>query len=431
MITGKHMNSSRHWQEQQIPKGELSEMTELCYVIDKNNKPLEPTNYNNGWRLIRKEKAELVSMYPFIIKLKREVETSSSNFNICGIDTGSKFTGVAVVSDCKTKNKVLFKGVINHRQDVKNLMETRKGFRKYRRSHKRYRKTRFNNRASSKRKGRMSPTIKTNKDEIIRTINKLSKFLNIHKVIIEDVAIDTRKLQDGKLYKWQYQKSNRLDENLRKSVIIRDNNKCMECGRANCKLEVHHIVPRRTKGSDTVENLITLCSSCHDETKMKEEFFIEKYQKMINGKNVRFDYAQHSMQGKEYLREYLSNFYEIELTNGGDTANKRIDWNIEKSHSNDAICITGLFVNDINIKDWNIKPLRNKRKSIHTDVFGFKHRDVIKYTKKDNTSYVGYITSLDANKKTCNFTTFNNVQFKRYGLKSCKIMQRFIGVVFN
>lgn len=405
-------------------------MTELCYVVDKNNKPLEPTNYNNGWRLIRRGKANLVSMYPFVIKLEREVETSQSNFNICGIDTGSKFTGIAVVSKCKTRNKVLFKGTINHRQDVNKLMETRKGYRKYKRSHKRYRQARFNNRGSSKRKGRIPPTIKTNKDEIIRTINKLSKFLNIHKIIIEDVAIDIRKLQDGNLYKWQYQKSNRLDENLRKAVIIRDNNKCMECGKTNCKLEVHHIVPRRLNGSDTIKNLISLCKSCHDKTKLKEELFIDRYQKIINGKNIIFDYAQHSMQGKAYLRKYLSNIYKIELTNGGDTANKRIDWGIEKSHSNDAICITGLKVGYVNIKDWIIKPLRNKTKSNCDMFYGFKHRDFIKYVKKDGSVYIGYITSFYKKKNQVSFTTPCGNILKKYPISRCKLLQRFYSIIF-
>lgn len=431
MITGKHMNYSRHWQEQQNPKGELSEMTELCYVIDKNSKPLEPTSYNNGWRLIRKEKAELVSTIPFVIKLKRGVETHDTNFNVCGIDTGSKFTGIAIVSECKTKNKILFKGTIYHRQDVHGLMERRKSYRKYKRYHKRYRKQRYNNRISSKRNGWISPTIKTNKDEIIRTINKLSKYLNIHNIIIEDVAIDIRKLQDGNLYKWQYHKSNRLDENLRKAVIIRDNNKCMECGRINCKLEVHHIVPRRLKGSDIIKNLITLCEICHEQTKGNEEFFIDKYQKIICGKNIRFDYSQRCMQGKKYLREYLSNLYNIKTTSGGDTSNKRIDWGIEKTHSNDAICITGLKVSDTNIKDWKIKPLRSKTKSKYENVLGFKHRDVVKYIKKDKSFYIGYITALDSKKKTCSFITLDGINFKRYSLNNCKLLQRFTGVLFN
>ena len=93
---------------------------------------------------------------------------------------------------------------------------------------------------------------------------------------LEDVAIDIRALSEGKkLYKWQYQKSNRLDENIRKAVILRDNCKCMECGKQNIVLEVHHIVPRRLKGKNNLGNLITLCSKCHQKTESKEELFIE------------------------------------------------------------------------------------------------------------------------------------------------------------
>ena len=33
-------------------------MIELCYVIDSRKVPLSPTNYNNGYRLIRKCKAK-------------------------------------------------------------------------------------------------------------------------------------------------------------------------------------------------------------------------------------------------------------------------------------------------------------------------------------------------------------------------------------
>lgn len=36
------------------------------------------------------------------------------------------------------------------------------------------------------------------------------------------------------------------------------------------------------------------------------------------------------MIGKTWLREQLLNFGDLYLTTGGDTANKRIDWSIEK-----------------------------------------------------------------------------------------------------
>lgn len=67
-------------------------MTEYCFVLDKDNKKLSPTNVNNGWRLIRRQKAELVSRYPMAIKLKKVVkdeDTDKSEFS-CGIDTGKR-----------------------------------------------------------------------------------------------------------------------------------------------------------------------------------------------------------------------------------------------------------------------------------------------------------------------------------------------------
>ena len=55
----------------------------------------------------------------------------------------------------------------------------------------------------------------------------------------------------------------------------------------------------------------------------------------------------------------MSKLGKLVLTTGGDTSNKRIDWNIDKTHSNDAICITDLEVSSslCNIKDWIIKPI--------------------------------------------------------------------------
>ena len=408
---------------------------EYAFVIDCNGKQLSPTNINKAWILIRKQRATLVSKYPIVIQIKKEIKDDSEDESefVVGIDDGSVHVGIAIVQKCKTKNKVIFKGTIEQRKDVKHLVEVRKGYRGYRRQHKRYRKARFDNRASSKRKGRLSPSIKQKKEAILRVIRQLVKWINIQEIWLEDVAIDIRALQEGKkLYKWQYQKPNRLDENLRKATILRDNCKCMECGKSNCRLEVHHIVPRRMKGSNTLDNLITLCSSCHDKTERNEEKYISKYQKLINGINIRFDFAQHVMQGKTYLRQELSKIAKVNLTTGGCTSNKRIDWNIMKSHSNDAVVITNLRTNqnDCNIKDWIIKPMRRKSKSKTIAINDLQHRDLVKYVKKNGESYVGYITALYPTKKQCNITAVNGKILKRYGIKSCKLLWRFNKIYF-
>ena len=103
------------------------------------------------------------------------------------------------------------------------------------------------------------------------------------------------------------------------------------------------------------------------------------------------------MQGKTYLRESIESLYEVELTNGGDTANKRIDWNVEKSHANDACVITNLKIDNenCNLKDWKIIPLRVKLDSGLKIKWlnGFKHRDIIEYTKRNGEKYFGYIAS--------------------------------------
>lgn len=401
---------------------------DYSFVKDKKGRKLDPCLCNKAWILVRKKKAKLLQKYPMAIQLNYEVRTDEETEIICGIDDGSKHVGIALVQKCKTYNKPIFKGTIELRQDVKSLMETRKGYRRYHRNHKRYRKVRFDNRSASKRKGRVAPSILQKKQSTIRIINQLLKFVNIKEFHLEDVVVDIRALSEGKkLYGWQYQESNRLDENIRKAVILRDNCECMECGKSNCMLEVHHIVPRRLKGSNAISNLITLCSGCHQKTEGKEELFIDKYYKKIDGKNIRFDYAQHVMQGKTYLRQELSKLGELLLTTGGDTANKRIDWNIHKTHSNDAICITDLVVNmkECNIKDWIIKPMRRKSKANIAELNGFKHRDLIKYTKKNGEYYIGYITALYPNKNQCNITTMENKILKRYGIKSCKLLWRF------
>jgi hypothetical protein len=408
---------------------------EYAFVLDSNGNKLSPTNINKAWILIRKQKVILIQKYPMVIQLKREIKTEELDEckYIVGIDDGSIHVGISIVQECKTKNKPVFKGTIEQRKDVKGLMDTRRGYRRYKRSHKRYRKARFDNRSASIRKCRIAPSIKQKKDAILRVINRLNKYINISEYHLEDVAIDIRALTEGKkLYRWQYQKTNRLDENIRKAVILRDNCKCMECGKTNCVLEVHHIKPKRLKGSNTIDNLITLCGDCHDKTEGNEERFISRYQSIINGKNIRFDYAQHVMQGKTYLRQKIIKLGKLILTTGGDTANKRIDCNVGKSHSNDSIVITDLIVNskDCNIKDWIIKPMRRKSMIQKEHKHNFKHGDVVKYKNRKCEIIKGRITSMRKSNGSCKIIDFQGEEFGPIVPKSLSLIWRYNKIYF-
>ena len=344
----------------------------------------------------------------------------------CGIDDGGLHVGIALVQKCQSKNKVLFKGTIEQRNDVKHLMELRKGYRRYHRYHKRYRQARFDNRSSSKRIGRIAPSILQKRQATIRVINQLNKWINISNYWLEDVCIDIRAFTDGyKSYRWQYQKSNRLDENIRKAVIMRDGCKCMECGKSNCSLEVHHIKPRRLNGSSTLGNLITLCKECHQKTEGREEMFMNKYFSLLHSSdNKNINYASYVMIGKNWLRDQLSNLGILRLTTGGDTANKRIDWDIEKSHSNDAVCVTDLQPDTCDIKEWVIKPMRRQSKAKTDNVLGIKHRDLVEYTYKNGETHRGYVTALYPELNALNFLSPTK-HCKKVNAKKCRLLWKY------
>ena len=403
-------------------------MTNYAFVLDVNGKQLAPTKEQKAWFLIRKKRATLVSKYPLVIQLNREIPDNEicKDEIRCGIDDGGLYIGLALVQKCQTKNKVVFKGTIEQRNDVKHLMEIRRGYRRYHRYHKRYRQAKFNNRSSSKKEGKIAPSILQKRQATVRVINQLNKWINITNYWLEDVSIDIRALTDGyKSYKWQYQKSNRLDENIRKAVILRDKCKCMECGKSNRRLEVHHIKPRRLNGSNTLGNLITLCEQCHRKTEGKEKLFMDKNFSLLNSAdNKNLNYTQHVMIGKKWLREQLSNLGILYLTNGGDTANKRIDWNIEKSHSNDAICITGLKPEETEVFEYIIKPMRRQSKAKTDNVLGIKHHDLVEYTFKNGEMHRGYVTALYPELNALNFQS-KTKHCKKVNAKKCKLLWKF------
>jgi hypothetical protein len=52
-----------------------------------------------------------------------------------------------------------------------------------------------------------------------------------------------------------------------REVRRRDNFRCQECGvygPGKIELQVHHIIPRGRGGSDGLNNLTTLCKTCHE-----------------------------------------------------------------------------------------------------------------------------------------------------------------------
>jgi len=307
----------------------------LVYVLNKDGSKLMPCKPAKARKLLKADKARVIKRAPFTIQLNWQCESNTQEV-ILGIDKGSHETGYCAVAN----SKVLICGVIHHRKDIKEKMDSRREHRRSRRNRKWYRKPRFLNRSSSKRSGRLLPSIKANVEEVFRVVNKLP--LPVSKIVIEDVQIDIAALNNPNLSGKAYQESNRLHPNLRLACLIRDEFQCKICSKKNIRLEAHHIVPRNDGGKGTIKNLTTLCDACHD------KLHKGKVTLNIKGENGFKDkIAQRTMQGKSHMHFLLDKISSVEKRFGYETHDYRKILGLEKSHTNDALCLATIESREI------------------------------------------------------------------------------------
>ena len=332
----------------------------MCvYVRNHDGAALMPCTPAKARKLLRAGRAKVVAYRPFTIQLTWQCEGKVQEIT-CGIDKGSSITGVA----CVGNGTVLLAAEIHHRRDVKDKMEDRRDRRKSRRARLWYRPARFLNRASSKRSGRLPPSIKTNVEEVIRVVRQLP--LPISALVIEDVQVDIARLNNPTLQGPQYQDPTRLDENLRIACLMRDGYACQHCGKRGTRLEAHHLIFRQNGGKDTLANLLTLCEGCH------HRLHEGKITLKATGVGGHLDQiAQRTMQGKTHLYAELSAFAPLTTVFGYETSAYRKYRNLPKTHIIDALCIATLTTGEVvapperNIYHISFRP-RQTRKRYHS-----------------------------------------------------------------
>ena len=377
-------------------------------------------------KLLRDGKAKVVNLSPFTIQLLWDCEDNVQEVTV-GIDKGSRVTGFSCVRFAQPRTgafagsrlgngQILMSGEIHHRTDIKGKMDARRANRRNRRSRLWYRPARFLNRASSRRSGRLPPSIKANVEEVIRVVRQIP--LPIANIIVEDVQVDVRRLNDPFVTSKEYQASNRLDENLRLACLMRDNFTCQKCGRKETTLSAHHIVWTSKGGKDSIYNLITLCEDCHSkvhETGKSGKVKIKG--KIVTGMDGFADkIAQRTMQGKTYLYDKLSQQAKLSKVFGYQTSATRKSLGLPKSHSIDALCVAIIQIGEVIIPDSKnfylvkFRPKQTRRQyhdlprkgkgrvryQVNANLDGFRKGDIVKvkgkWVKQINSIYSnGYI----------------------------------------
>ena len=311
----------------------------MVYVHDINGNPIMPTRrHGHVRRLLREGKAHVVRRCPFTIRLDYETECETQPITL-GVDAGSKTIGLSAT----TEKDVLFESEVMLRNDIVNLLSTRRELRSARRSRKtRHRKARFDNRRRQKRW--LAPSVRNKVDTHLSAVRKVHDILPVSRVVVETASFDIQRIKalssdkDAPQSK-DYQQGDQLGFwNMREYVLFRDGHTC-QCCKGKSKdpiLNVHHIESRKT-GGDAPNNLITLCNTCH---KGYHAGKVKLPKAIRRGMSFR-DAAFMGIMRWALYDELRTTHNDVSMTFGYITKNTRIRHGLPKEHRVDARCISG------------------------------------------------------------------------------------------
>jgi hypothetical protein len=362
----------------------------MVYVLNINGDPLMPTERHGKVKyLLKAGKAIVVKRSPFTIQLTYEVGNYTQDIAL-GVDAGSKVIGISA----STEAKELFAAEVAVRNDVVELLSTRRGNRRTRRNHLRYRKPRFLNRVKSKQPGWLAPSVNVKIHAHEKIIGMVYKLLPVTNLIVEVASFDIQKIKNPDIEDTEYQEGDQLGFwNVREYVLWRDGHTCQ--GRKGCKnkiLNVHHKESRKT-GGDSPDNLITLCEQCH------KDYHEGKLKLIFKRGNSFRDAAFMGIMRWALFNKLKQKYPNVSYTYGYITKNTRITNKLEKSHKVDALCIAGhpeaeqldefLFIKQVRKHNRQIhkanflKGHKKKLNQMPYEQLGFRLFDKVKYKNQE------------------------------------------------
>ena len=312
------------------------------YVLSKNGQPLMPTSRaGRVRRMLRDGKAVVVKRCPFTIQLTYEGTIYTQPVSL-GVDAGSKHIGVSAT----TEGKELYAGEVQLRDDISGNLTARRQYRRGRRNRKtRYRKPRFDNRIRSKHKGWLAPSVEAKIGTHMRVIRDICKILPVSSITVEVAAFDTQKMRDPEISGIEYRQGTLMGYEIREYLAEKYDHRCCYCGRSQgngVRFEVEHLTPKIRGGSSCITNLGW---SCHDCNEKKGAMTCEEFghpEVRAEAETGMKHAAQMSiMRWKLYERLKAVYGDKLHMTYGSTTSYRRNTAGLQKTHANDARCISG------------------------------------------------------------------------------------------
>ena len=359
----------------------LTIQTIQACVLDRHGKPLMPTTrLGKVYRLLKAQKAHIVSYEPFTIQLDYEPDTRVIQPMTLGVDSGAIHSGYSVANE----HREYYSAEVIARNDISNRLSDRHMHRRNRRSRKtRYRKPRFNNR-KNKKKGWLAPSLEQKVAVQVNEIEHIYRHFPIETIIVETAEFDIQKIKNPNISGIEYQQGTLHGYNIRNYLLEKHGRKCFYCGKTVSGFEVEHMLPKSRGGSHRIDNLNLSCHDCNQkkDTLTAEEFIRQilpakkaaaKLKQLLNEKRV-FKYMAHMNATRWTLYDTVKEKYpNVKMTYGYVTKHNRIQAELPKAHHIDAKCITG-FATVPSMRQTVVKvKMRRHNRQLHRATFSKGH----------------------------------------------------------
>ena len=381
----------------------LTKQTTQACVLDQHGKPLMPTTrLGKVYRLLKTQKAHIVSYEPFTIQLDYEPDTHIIQPMTLGVDSGAIHSGYSVANE----QREFYSSEVIARDNISYRISDRRMYRQNRRYRKtRYRKPRFNNR-KNKKKGWLPPSLEQKVAVQLNEIDHLHRHFPIETIIVEVAEFNIQKIKNPDISGKDYQQGTLQGYNIRNYLLEKHGRKCFYCDKEVSNFEVEHMIPKAKGGSNRIDNLTLSCHSCNQKkgTLTAEEFIkqtlpaekVAKKLKQLSKEKRLFKYMAHMNATRWTLYNAINDKYpNVKMTYGYITKYNRIQAGLPKAHHIDAKCITGFAqVPSFDTTVVKMKMRRHNRQlhratfskghvrkaaSLPTVMFGFRLYDIVMY----------------------------------------------------
>ena len=312
------------------------------FVLDRHKKPLMPCSEKRARLMLERGRARVHRLHPFTVRLVDRVVAGSVLQPVAvKLDPGSKTTGIAAVRD---GSAVLFLGELQHRgKQISESLTARRAMRRRRRGNLRYRPARFDNR--TKPKGWLAPSLQHRVETVSSWVARLRRALPVTGIATELVRFDMQVIENPDIAGIGYQQGTLFGTELREYLLNKWNRACAYCDAQNIPLNIDHVVPRASGGSNRVSNLTLACIPCNQRKGAQPiEVFLARDKKRLANikaglKRPLKDAAAVNTTRWTLFNRLKATGLPVTTSSGGRTKWNRSRLGIPKTHALDAACV--------------------------------------------------------------------------------------------